>query len=648
MEAPEVRRLLVRLRAVHRRARRVALGRGLCSALLALVGTAGIVFLIDRSLDLSPMGRFVAAATLLVVAALGLALGVVRVFLRRMDPEEVALEVEGRFGGLQSLLISALQFGRRGRLAAGAGAFGHFRGASSRPSSPASPAMMEMVTRQAAETAEELDLTSVVDARDLKRLLPAAAAAVALAAVYSALQPAMVRAWVGRMAHPFDLSRTYPTRTRLTALTGDVAVPAGATVRLAVRAEGAVPRTGLVRYWQASGRGGHLEVSVDTADGRTFQVDLGPIEEETLYRFEVGDARTGRHRVLALPRPRLTDLVLSLRPPPYAGVPDPPPSRMREVHALEGTTVRLQGYSRVPPPPAGADLLPPLKVTRAALIFASGDRVPLEVRPGGAISGRFLLLRDDAYRIHLAYEYPPPDHPDAPGASSAPITVSDENPIWYPLRVVKDRPPAIRILEPGPTVDASPLGEVLVRAEVTDDYGVARAELRYAVKRATSGEEAVSAYEAAPGGTGPGEPIDRRAFSAVPLAVRAGSRRVQVEYRLEVARTGAKPGDRILYYLLVADTRREPSPTGDPDQWRDRPNVTESEMQEVAVLPLEVIERRLQERRRAIWEEIRRIYRRQWEVRREVDDLRTGLPTRRPKTRTRPAAEAGTGGGSRP
>jgi len=662
-------RLLSRLRAVHRRARWVALGTGLSAAALALLGTCAVTLLLDRLFDLPAIGRFVAALAVAMVASVGLALGVLRVVIRRMDGEAVALRVEGHFGGMESLLISALQFS-----AAGVGAPGVSR------------ALMEMVERQAVEETGGLNFPSVVGTRDLKRVALAAAAALVLAGAFSAHRPAVVRAWMGRLLHPFDAGRVYPTQTHLTPLTGDLAVPAGDLATVAVRAGGRVPETGLLRTWQAGGETGRLAVRADTADAATFRVRLGPIAEDTWYRFEIGDARTVRRRIEALPRPRLADLILTPRLPAYVRAPDPPPQRLRDVQALRGTEIHLRGQARVPARRDGASS--DLRVQRAELILASGSRQPMPVAPDGTITGQFIVRHDDAYQIVLAYDYPSPTRarsdsgvgiwdlgfptPDSrfptPDSRSV-ITVTSDAPVWYPVHAVPDKPPVITMIEPGPTVDVSPVGQVTVTAQIKDDYGVEEAAVWYAVRRAPPArptgkpersESGKKGSDRLDGGglapflppadeTGSG-PIDRRAFTRVALAGRFGSRRVRVEHVFDIARTGARPGDRILYYLRAADGRQDPPAGGmsqrppAPDALADKPpvapadnpNVVESEMYEIAVVSMEEIERQLRQKRQAIWDDIRRLYERERDLRGDVDDLRRPRPTTRPAATDEP------------
>jgi hypothetical protein len=592
--------LSVRLAAVRRRTRWTALGAGAAEALLAVLLTAAAAYAVDRWVDLPFFGRFLALAGCLIAACVGLAHGVLRPLVRRLPDEDLALRVEGHFGGLRSLLISALQL----------------RQAGAEPG--ISAALIDAVERQAVEEARRLDLRRVVETARLKRLALAAILLTGAALLYAARQGDMVHAWAMRLLHPFR-ELAYPTLTHLTPLTGRLAVPAGDSALVAVVADGRVPNVGTLYYERTGGDRGALACQVDTADGRTFRLTLRPVTANLWYWFVVGDGRTRRNLIEALPRPELTDLVVSTHLPAYVGQADPPPSRLREVEALVGSQVRLDGEARVP---AANGLSPRDAVNRATLVLAAGPRYDLAVTADGRFSGDFPLRQDDAYQIRLSY-----DHSVGLASDGRPETVTVESaaPIWYRLRALPDKPPAIEVVEPAPTVDATPVGEVALRVNVTDDYGVAGAGLWYTVRRAPPPAPG-GAPAASPSAAETDDrtvPVDRRTFTRVDLPGRFGSRRVRLEHDWLIATTSAQAGDRIIYYLSAADTREDPGP-----------NLVESDLYEIAVVSLDEMERQLREKRESIQGEIRRLYERERELRGRVDDLRErGVATQPAATR---------------
>ena len=583
--------LTVRLAAVRRRSRAVALQTGLSSTVLAFLITCAATLVVDRLVPLSFVGRFLALAACLTAGTLGLALGLLRVVLRPVDDDDLALRVEGHFGGLRNLLISALQL-KRERVEPGI-----------------SPALIDAVSRQAHEDTRHLNFLSVVATTRLARLAVAAAVVAAASTAYTLLSPAVVRAWALRLLHPFDAEQVYPTRTRLTPVTGHLAVPAGERATVSSTADGHVPSEGLVHYEQVSGASGALACRVDTADGRTFRLTLEHVTSDTWYWFEVGDASTWRRRGLieALPRPELTDLVVSAHPPAYTLLPDPPPQRLRDVEALAGSVIRLEGEARVPAVNGSRGRV---NVDRATLVLASGARTPMDVSAAGRVVGRFPLRRDDAYQIHLAY-----DHRGKDGRT---VTVASDRPIWYRIRALPDKPPVIEMVEPGPTIDAAPVGAVMLRVNIADDYGVRGASLCYTIRKAPP----------APAGSASGEtpppvedraPVDRTTFTRVDLPGRFRSRRVAIEHNWLIAKTGAQVGDRILYFVSASDTRDDPGP-----------NVAESELYEIRVVSLAEIERQQRDRLESIQREIERIYERERDLRGEVERMRTKGSTTQP------------------
>jgi len=593
------------LNAVRRRSRWVALLIGASFTWTAWLVVCGVTLAADLLFGLSWFGRFLALALCLVTATLGLALGVLRVFVRPLDDDDVALQVEGRLGGMRNTLISALQLERRMPALSASGV---------------SAAMIDVVRQEAAETAGAVAVSAVVPARRLKRVAAVALAVSVLAAPYVALRGRVVHVWALRLLNPFDLSLAYPTRTALSLVSGNQVVPEGGTVTVAAEARGHVPDSGWLEYERrAEGDSGRLACSLDTGDGRTFRLDVGPIRSDTRYRFQVGDARTPWALLTVLPRPQLTDLVVTTRLPEYVRAPDPPPDRQRDIEALIGSQIHLDAETRVP---GNENERTQRRVQRATLVFASGAALPMTVGPDGRrAAGSFRVERDDAYQIHLAYDH-------RPVGAGPTVTVESDSPVWYRLRAVPDAAPRIEIVRPAGTVEVSPLGQVEIETKITDDYGVESARLWYAVCRAiepageatgtgSSADPAAGAEADAP--PAPEPVLDRADFKPVDLAGRFGGRRVKIGYDWSIADTGAKAGDRIRYFVSAADGRTDPGP-----------NVTESAWREIAVVSMERIAERLRERQEAVQNEILRIYQRQKDLREDVDDLRSATPTSRP------------------
>lgn len=207
----------------------------------------------------------------------------------------------------------------------------------------------------------------------------------------------------------------------------------------------------------------------------------------------------------------LAGVEVEVRPPAYTGLPARSETAL-DLEAPEGAALRFR--LRFRPEPA-----------RVALAFHDGAR--LELRPqGGRWEGDYRLARSTLYRLEVD------------GASFA------ADPGLHRLDARPDRAPEIRVLRPEHTLTLLAEGQASwdLAFEVTDDYGVAAAEL--ALVHAQGTGEAVRFNE-----------------EVLPLAGEAldGPRRMRYATSLALARFRLEPGDELVARLRVRDGR-EPEP----------------------------------------------------------------------------------------
>jgi hypothetical protein len=146
--------------------------------------------------------------------------------------------------------------------------------------------------------------------------------------------------------------------------------------------------------------------------------------------------------------PVIGDLAITLRYPDYLE------RENRKLDATSGglvaplgTTVVLEGRSLID----GAD--------RGQIELPDGGDAPLNVRPNGQISGRFVVSQGGSFRLVLG--------------TVATLTAGPER----GLEVEPDTPPAIRLLRPVKDVTLDESGDLLIEFEAEDDHGLSRIDL---------------------------------------------------------------------------------------------------------------------------------------------------------------------------
>lgn len=257
-----------------------------------------------------------------------------------------------------------------------------------------------------------------------------------------------------------------PQRTRIVEVEAPEVVGRGDDVRVDVRVEGVIPRVGSLRVRQDSGR--LVEYTMDAEEVRPgwFGRTLGGVVASFVFRVRVHDAESPDIRVEVLPRPVLTNLVLTQELPAYTGL------GLRTVvpgdlTVLRGSRLRIEATASQPLASVRVRLLGTERVVDLGL-----DGAGLKVDGG--------VLMDDAGIHGFSLELL-----DKRGIASRDAAV-------YAVNVVEDGPPQVRILVPARREElVTPRGTVLVAMEARDDFGLGGLRLRHQAALATQGEPAL-------------------------------------------------------------------------------------------------------------------------------------------------------------
>ena len=202
-------------------------------------------------------------------------------------------------------------------------------------------------------------------------------------------------------------------------------------------------------------------------------------------------------------------------PPAYTGR---PPSRVEdpvEVAAPAGATVEVE-------------LRPGAPNVRAELSVSGGDRIAMQPGAGGALVASFKATAEGSVAV-----YPAGDAGERPA-------------LLLPLRVVPDRAPDVRIVQPKADVlveaAARPKG-LVVEFEASDDYGLGSARLEY-IRSVGEGDAAEFTR------------------GQLPAAI-AGSRdgRSVGRITIDFDRLGLTPGSALVYHIAVEDRNTVTGPS---------------------------------------------------------------------------------------
>ena len=299
METVKPARLHSRLRAVHVRGQL----RGLLMGGMALLKWAVIVFVAAVSVD-----WLVHLPALVRVVVLGLLLGVSfrkawRAGLRHLrsySPVRSALMVEERYDGLESILVTGVQFSEGGHLPG------------------TSKAMCEVTVRSAEEAAAPLRPDAVVPFGEMKR--PAGISALLLAGicVFAIVNAPLLAAGLARIFTPWR-AVAYPTRTHIELDGREIVVREGQGVRILARLSGEVPESAVLAI--RTGKGSPRKRALEVVDDACVYM-IGAAFRSFDYYVKAGDACTDWHTVRVISSPRVTETRIRLVYPSYMNRPD--------------------------------------------------------------------------------------------------------------------------------------------------------------------------------------------------------------------------------------------------------------------------------------------------------------------------------------
>ena len=368
---------------------------------------------------LAPTG---ASFLLLITLALVVATAALVVALRAgrvvTTPVQVARLLEERLGGLDDVVVTAVDYAARPDHAAPV----------------AGRLAMAALRAVGAEGADAVVPPASLQASGRRAI--AAGLALAAALVFMA----------GPLRDAVDVAGAYvlPSRLAIVVEPGDVRVRAGRPVTIRARLSGGASLAPLL----VAGDGADVvpQRMTATADG-AFEVVLPEVTATFPYHVVAGAGRSQAYTVTVVHPARVERIDLDYAYPAGLGLEPRREEDGGDIYAPEGTAVTLRITADRP-------------VGASALMLGDGTRVALGVT-GAVATGALTVRADGSYRIAFV---------DDDG-----VEMPDDT--EYFIRTLLDRPPDVRVVRPAGDKQVSPLEEVLIEARADDDFGVRSFEL---------------------------------------------------------------------------------------------------------------------------------------------------------------------------
>lgn len=420
---------------------------GLMTLIAGVIGFLLVLTLIDHwVIALSWWGRWLALVALLAGAGCYVALQIVPLMLRPINPVYAAKAIEEAEPSLKNSLINFLLF-RQDRQAV-------------------HQVVYSALEQRAATDLSHVPIENAVDRSKVIYIGYVLAGMLALGAAYKILSPKDPFQSVSRVATPWaDIER--PSRVQIhEVIPGDAEVFQGESVAISAAVVGNVDVVELL-YSTADGEivDRAIEMKVDSS-GLRYECVLpesgNGLQRPLSYRIEAGDARTSTYRLRVSPAPNIVVDRLEYEFPRYTNLSVETLRGQGDIKALEGTRVTIHAKANQP--------------IRAAFVELDPDsdestRLPMEFN-GQAASRVIVLELGEDRRTPLQSSY------------QLSFTTESERenkqPILHRIEVIPDLTPEVEILTPAKEVTELPadgVQEIEIRA-LDPDFRLRRLTLR--------------------------------------------------------------------------------------------------------------------------------------------------------------------------
>jgi len=424
------------LRDTWKRERRFCHLRGISRSVVWLAMLILLGFFIDWAL-LFKTRMPPAVSVLLGLAGAGaLAWVVWRDWLRHLRPynaTRVALDVEAKHPELMSALVSYTQL------------------ESMRQDNQASAELLGAMRDFAVSKSQQLKFSDIIDFAQIRTLLAFASLVLLLVGGLGIRWPDHFGTLFKRMA---GIDSSYPLRTRLVEISGDMLLPFGQTADIKATAGGVIPDDAILSIRPADGGGAWSELPMEKlANGTSFRRVLDAPERDMRYFVTLGDDRSAEFVISVVRAPRITNAEVVLD---FSGYLERPPETTDQLNleVPEGTRLRWR--------------LTTDKPVAALAVLHGGKRLDAEVGRGGT-ELTFSLTADE--RFPYTFEW-------TEGGSGRSFRFGD---VEYSVRVLADTPPRIAFEGP-PSSGLATVGKtVSIGWMAQDDHGLGDVSLVYEV-----------------------------------------------------------------------------------------------------------------------------------------------------------------------
>lgn len=234
-------------------------------------------------------------------------------------------------------------------------------------------------------------------------------------------------------------------------------------------------------------------------NGNGYQFLFAGLSDGVEYYVEAGASHSKHYSLGVKDLPAVKRVRTVIHFPSNLGLRDVSDDSSGDIRAVEGSSAEVWVLTDRP-------------LQHGELVLDNGSKVALATKAGNWVTAVLPVRKNGAYHV-------------AAIDGSDTVRISDD----YFIEAKKDEPPTVKIVSPGRDPHVSPVEEVPVSVEATDDYGVNDLELHYSVN---GGPE-----------------------QTVPLIKKRGVKEVEGKSTLYFENFKLVPGDLVSFYATARDAK---------------------------------------------------------------------------------------------
>jgi hypothetical protein len=186
-------------------------------------------------------------------------------------------------------------------------------------------------------------------------------------------------------------------------------------------------------------------------DGNAYQFKFVGLSDPVEYYVQADNTESKHFKIAVRDLPGVKRVKVALHFPVELGLKDAIQDPGGDIRAVEGTQADISVLTDKP-------------LDHGVLMLEDGSKLELTKGEGNWLNAKMAIHKDGSYHV-------------AALDSNEAIRISDD----YFIESGKDEPPSVRITNPGRDPKVSPIEEVPVTIEATDDFGVEGMDLHYSV-----------------------------------------------------------------------------------------------------------------------------------------------------------------------